>query len=784
MNRRAIAMPTLFRHIRTRMMVVFLLLLALVLGAVLWAVYRASLANARSQVEAEFNLAGRTFVRLMAQRSAFLGQGAEVLAGDPAFQRALRTADQAGVEAALAASAPRFKADLAMLVSLDGRVLASSRYPDAFGEPFPCPRMLQEAQDLGGGSGYVRLEGQAYQVVLAPVRAPEPVAWLVLGFPVDDALAQEFQALAGAGVNFLSVGDEGARVLASSLAGPMRQAATGWLARFDGVDYGMRRARLGADDYWAHFVKLDSASAPDYVAVLTLSLDEALAPYRRLGDALAVISVLALLAFAYGAAVLARRLTQPIHDLALALRRVGRGRYDTRVQVPRQDELGELAEGFNRMAGEIAARERQVAYLAYHDALTGLPNRASFVAGINQDRADGILGPSVMLVACLARLRVINVSLGFAVADGLVQGLARRIQARDDWRVARLGGEKFAFLCPLSPGVDRDDWEVRVRAAVEVPLEHDGQRFDLGMHLGSAVYPGDGDNPEILLRRAEQAMQHGTRAVGAHVAWQPEFDAGGARRLALLNDLRDGIESGQLLASYQPKARLTDGRLVACELLVRWEHPIHGLVQPDDFIPAAEQSTLIRPLSRWVIDTAAAQAAAWRTGAGEIAVGVNLSARNLADHEVVEQIANALARHRLPPSALIVEITESALMDDAETAIGVVRAIAALGVGVSIDDFGTGYFSLSQLSRLPVSELKIDQSFVARMLESGPEAAIVRSIIDLAHTLGLRVVAEGVESEAQWQRLVAYGCDAAQGFHLAKPLAPTDFEAWWAERGA
>jgi EAL domain-containing protein (putative c-di-GMP-specific phosphodiesterase class I) len=266
------------------------------------------------------------------------------------------------------------------------------------------------------------------------------------------------------------------------------------------------------------------------------------------------------------------------------------------------------------------------------------------------------------------------------------------------------------------------------------------------------------------------------------VAWQPEFDAGGARRLALLNDLRGGIEAGQLLACFQPKARLADGRIIACEMLIRWRHPEQGMVFPDDFIPAAEQSNLIRPLTRWVIDTAAAQAGIWRDAGREIAVGVNLSARNLADHEVVEQIANALARHQLPPSALIAEITESALMDDPETALGVVNAIAALGVKLSIDDFGAGYSSLSQLSRLPVKELKIDKAFVLRMLESEQEAAIVKSTIDLAHTLGLHVVAEGVETEAHWQRLVAYGCDVAQGYYLSKPIEVAAFDAWLAER--
>ncbi|MEW5768749.1 MAG: EAL domain-containing protein [Pseudomonadota bacterium] len=777
-------MPILFRHIRTRITVVFLLLLSVVLGAVLFAVYRASLANAQAQVEAEFDTAGRSFVRLMQQRAAFLRQGAEVLAADSAFRQALQGADLANVEAVLGGQARRLKADMAMLVSLEGRLLVNTRFPNTFGEAFPCPRMLQLARSAGGAAGYVRIEGQAYQVVLTPVRAPQPVAWLALGFPVNDASAAEFRALTGVGVSFISVGDDGAHMLASSLAGELRERASAWLSGFVADDYHTRRATLDGEEYWARFVKLESASALDYVAVLTFSLDAAMAPYQRLRGTLLTISLLALAAFLYGASLLAKRLTLPIQELADALRRVGRGRYDTRVYLKNQDELGELASGFNHMAGEIAAREKQITYLAYHDALTGLPNRMSFVNALNAEIAARKLGPGVMMVACLERLRAISVNLGFVVADGLAAGVAQRIQARDDWRVASLGGEKFAFFCPLMPGMDRDEWEVRVRAVLEVPMEWQGQLYDLGMHLGSALYPQDGSDAATLLRRAEQAMQHGVRSAGAHVAFQPGFDALGARRLALLNDLRGGIEAGDLFACYQPKARLTDGRVVACEMLARWRHPQHGVVMPDEFIPAAEQSTLIRPLTNWVIDTAAEQAARWREAGREMAVGVNLSARNLADHEVVDRIATALARHALPPAALIVEITESALMDDPEMAVSVVNAIAALGVKVSIDDFGTGYSSLSQLTRLPVREVKIDKTFVLRMLESGQDAAIVKSTIDLAHTLGLEVVAEGVETVEHWQRLLAYGCDVAQGYYLSRPAEAPAFEAWLLEREA
>lgn len=774
----------MFRHIRTRMAVVLLLLLAGVLGAVLYAVYRASLANVRGQEEARFDLAGKALAQIQAQRAILLRQGAEVLATNPAFRQAVQAADLDAMESILASQAGRLKADMAMLVSLDGRVLANTRFPATFGKDFPCRPMIRTAQARGAAAGYVRIGNQAHQLVLVPVMAPKLVAWLALGFAVDDALAGEFQTLAGMGVNFMSLGEGGGQLLASSLADARRREAEAWLEGFHGGGAGLRRVRLSDGEYWAHFVKLDSDSDLDYVVVLTSSVDASLAPYARLRGTLLGISALALLAFLYGATFLSKRLTQPLQELLAGLRRVGRGHFDTRVTLKHRDELGALAEGFNRMAGDIAARERQVTYLAYHDAQTGLQNRAGFVKHVNAHLASGKGEGGVMLVACLARLRIINVSLGFAVTDALLKAVAQRILGRDDWQAASLGSERFVFYCPLAGGLERDDWEVRVRAVLDVPVEWQGQRFDLGLHLGSATAPRDGRDAELLLRRAEQAMQRGARTLGSHVAWEPGFEEEGARRLALLDDLRGAIEAGQLEAVYQPMARLTDGRVVACELGVRWHHPVHGVVRPDEFIPAAEQSTLIGPLVRWAIDTAAAQAAVWRASGRDLAVGVNLSARNLEDHAVVEQIANALARHGLPPESLIMEITESALMEDPETALGVVNAIAGLGVRLSVDDFGAGYTSLSRLARLPVQELKIDGSFVAHMLESGQDAAIVKSTIDLAHTLGLAVVAEGVHSAESWQRLVAYGCDQVQGDHLSPPLEAAELDGWLAERGA
>lgn len=771
-------------RLRTRMVLLTLLLLAVVLGTVFYAVHRAGQAHVQAGADAGLDAAGKAISRLMAQRVEFLRQGGEALAAGNAFRQALREADLDALTLALGGHASRFGLDMAMLVTLDGRTLVDTRVPAALGESFPATELLRAAGRQGGGRGLVRIRDKAYQAVLVPVLAPQPAAWLVLGLVVDDATAAGFRSLGGAGVSLMSVGDGGTRVLASSLEGRERQDMTAWIEGLGGAAAGVHRLQIGGREYLARLVRLDVEAVPGSLAALVQPLDEVMAAHRRLRISLLAISALALVVFLYAASLLAGRLTRPLREMTDALRRLGRGRYDTRVTVRAKDELGMLAEGVNRMAGELSARERQLAYLAGHDAGTGLPNRASLLSGLQADLARGSLGPGVLLAAEPVRLRGIEASLGSAVVDGLLKSVVQRIQAGADWRAACLGGERFAFYCPLAQGREPDVWEARVRAVLEEPLEWQGQRFELGAHLGSARYPEDGTEAQTLLRRAEQAMRHGLPAAGTHVAWQPAFDADAARRLALLDTLRGGMATGQLLACYQPRARLSDGRVSACELLVRWRHPERGLLLPEDFIAAAEQTALIRELAHWAIDTAAAQAALWREVGREIAVGVNLSPRNLADRELVRRIAHALARHDLTPDALVVEVGGDVLQADDERVMSVLGAIAALGVGLCIDDFGAAGASLARLSGLPVRELKIDRTFVSRMLGSSQDAAIVKSGIDLAHNLGLAVVAEGVETAEHWQRLLAYGCDAAQGDYLSRPVPAAEFEAWLEEREA
>jgi diguanylate cyclase (GGDEF)-like protein len=421
-------------------------------------------------------------------------------------------------------------------------------------------------------------------------------------------------------------------------------------------------------------------------------------------------------------------------------------------------------------------RQAQENYrLARYDQLTGLPNRTLFIQGV----ADAVRGEEPrrgsvgVLLIDLERFTEINNTLGNAHGDRLLREVARRLRGdlAGEVLTARLGGDEFAVLCPRTQGVKG---ALRTAAAVQSSLESpillDGVALNIETSIGIAVMGEHAKNSQQLLQRADAALSHarshGTRLEVYSAAWD-QFDAS---RLMLLGQARGALERGEFVLYYQPKLDLQSGRVTGVEALVRWRHPEHGLLLPARFVPLIEQTALIGPLALHVIDLALKQMVAWRRRGIGLEMSVNLSARNLLDHELSRQIAELLARHEISPEELTVEVTESAAMLDPERAVAVLAALRATGIGVSVDDFGTGNASIEYLAALPATELKIDRSFITGILQDARTEAIVRSTIDLARNLDLTVVAEGIESEAVLAHIKALGCTSAQGYFILRPL--------------
>jgi diguanylate cyclase (GGDEF)-like protein/PAS domain S-box-containing protein len=443
-----------------------------------------------------------------------------------------------------------------------------------------------------------------------------------------------------------------------------------------------------------------------------------------------------------------------------------------------------------RRAEESEARrvsaEAGLQFLALHDSLTGLPNRAGLVAQVDAlvaGRADGC-SPLSALVIDLDHFKAVNDSLGHAAGDELLTVVADRLRSacRTSAVLARLAGDEFVVVDSLADPGHLSVLAQRLLDVLAAPVVIEGMEIVVSASIGAATAEGPDDAFERLLRHADIAMYR-AKSQGRN-AWElhdPTTADPAVDRLRLLGELRRGVAAGELRLHYQPRVDVRTGSLTGVEALVRWAHPGRGLLPPSEFIEIAESSGLIRAVGAWVLDEAVAQAVAWQRqvpGGPRVEMAVNLSARQLADPGLLGTVEEALARHRLEPSLLTLEITETALMGDADAALATLTALEALGVELAVDDFGTGYSSLTYLKQFPVDELKIDQSFVAGLGTDSGDAAIVASCVQLAHAMGIRAVAEGVETDVQRLALLEMGCDLAQGYLYARPLEADGVAAW------
>ncbi len=427
--------------------------------------------------------------------------------------------------------------------------------------------------------------------------------------------------------------------------------------------------------------------------------------------------------------------------------------------------------------------EQEMAHRAQHDALTGLPNRAllsdRFGQALRRARRSG--DDVGLLLIDLDRFKEINDTMGHHVGDQLLVQVGRRMQSalRAEDTVARLGGDEFAVLLPSGGTVDHClGVAAKLRGALEEPFDVFGVNLDVEASVGVVVSGEHGGDATLLLQRADVAMYEAKRRGAGVLAYDPATDVHSPERLTLLGDLRRALDERTLFLEYQPKVDLGTGEVCGAEALLRWVHPQRGRVAPAEFIPLAENSGLIGPITGYVLDLALDQAAAWLRQGAPLQVAVNLSARNLADEQLDGLVAQLLARHDVPAALLKLEVTESALMVDPARSRALLHRLVALGVDIAIDDFGAGYTSLGQLRDLPVTELKVDRSFIATMCAEPSNGLIVASLIELCHSLGMTAVAEGVETHQVLAELAALTCDVVQGYHVSRPLTAAAFDAW------
>jgi diguanylate cyclase (GGDEF)-like protein len=683
---------------RKRLLVLIIGLVVVTQTVTLAAVLASTAHNVEGRAAEELRSGASFAQQLIRFRAGQLANGVGVLAADFGFREAVASGDVPTILSAAANNARRIGADMVVLTDTRGKVLASTA-PEEQGRSLES--WLGEASGQRDEPVFRVLGGHVYQFFLAPVRTPETIAWVAMGFVVNDAFAQKLRALIGAEVTLAAHGEAGVTRIASSLGNQHIRPA----------------------DYLTFNQRIDGRG--DLVDVIVQkSMHEVLAPYRDVRDSMLLIDGIA---------------------LALAIL------------------IGSLL-------GRSATR---LIFMAHYDSLTGLPNRVFVRKRIDELLASSArTGPLALVLIDMRKVSEIIASFGHHVGDDVLREAARRLRANvaPDDIVARLGESQFVLVArnctPERAPLYADQMAGVIRSGFHL------QEMSLQLHVaaGICLYPQHGNTADELLQRVQIAIEDADEALAGVATYRTGGDEDHRRRLKLVTDLRGAIEKNALTLVYQPKVGMESRSVKSLEALVRWTHPQLGVVSPGEFVPLAERTGGARKLTSWVLGEAIRQLGEWRRSGLEVELAVNLSAPDILDPTQGDEILQMLRAHRVEATALLLEITESAVMHDPQLAARHMQLLRIAGIRFAIDDFGTGHSSLSQLSSLPVDELKIDRSFMKAAHAGNEAATIISSTIELAHSMGLRVVAEGVEEPEAWNLLRELGCDYAQGYLISRPL--------------
>jgi EAL domain-containing protein (putative c-di-GMP-specific phosphodiesterase class I)/GGDEF domain-containing protein len=767
----------MFRRLRTKLTVLYAGLFGATLLVIAATVYFAVSANAERVVTSELAASGTVFDRLWALRSAELQDASELLSRDFGFREAVASQDSATLQSALENLRQRSGIDLAFSVGLDGKVTASDgRVLGADGAAIASAVQTDDAP-----AGVAMIDGEAYQAIATPILSPTLTGWVVFAQRMDQREMTALERLSAIPLtaNVLDRRAGGSWVGDSQPLAPSERATVGpFIDRALAGKVGPHQLAAADGPAIALVKPLPMLSGPpSAVLLLRYPLARALAPYRLLLEILLAIGAAGLaLAFA-GSWALAGGVTRPVSALDDAVRRLQRGEA-ARVVVETHDEIGRLAESFNQMAEAIGERERQITHLAMHDGETDLPNRLALeqhLASLTE------AGESDIVVAALSidRFAVVRGVIGYELAAVLLRGVAARLAARAPGAmIGRLSSDTLGMIFRAA------DLEVAQAAAagalkaLEAPMRLGESTADVSVTIGLAASRCPKNHNRSPLVCAAIAVSQARAARHKTAVFDADAYGDPAANLSLMSQMLGAIKAGDISVYLQPKYDIRRGKVTGVEALVRWRHPKRGFLSPDLFVPLAEETGHIRPLTDFVLAEAIAHQARMREVGHDLDMSVNISGRLLSDSEFAE---DALAMADKATGRMWFEVTETAVIDEPERALHHIERFADAGVGVSIDDYGSGLSSLAYLREMRAEELKIDKAFILGLADSRKNTLLVRSTIDLAHSLGLKVTAEGVETNEAFALLAGMGCDLAQGFLIERPMPLNDVLRFLAE---
>ncbi|MEM7259417.1 MAG: EAL domain-containing protein, partial [Pseudomonadota bacterium] len=617
-----------------------------------------------------------------------------------------------------------------------------------------------------------------YQIYTAEMRAPTTIGYLLLGFKVGENVANPIRKLTGLNIAIVQTG-KNTLTAVSAFDDAHGHVSPSELLDSNQAGGAVYPVRVGSEEFWVTHLPLTHKDERVFIVLASKKL-KPLEHFLNAKDSVLVFDLgLLVLVVALGA-WLSANFSRPIRRLAVATCSLAKGDYDAEITVSSTDEIGELAMGFEEMRKAVASRESQISHQLMHDQLTGLPNQ-KYVIGVLEKYFSDVSVSCVALIAVkIQNVDHISSSLGLHATEELIGEIANSIVsvAGDANFVCCLGNYQFAVLC-----ANADDHVARKMAMcitdkLDLGTTLGASKITLKSYTGIAHYPSHTRSAENLIRYAMIASVDAKRDKKRTNTYDTGREADFTRYLKIVQDLPDAVERDELQVYFQPKVLIDTGELYGAEALVRWQHRELGFLPPDDFITAAERSDNIKLLTRFVLRRAINAARCWQDAGYSLKVAVNLSARDLLDKGLLSFVAATLDEHQLPPTRLILEITESSVMEELDLAVATLKSFRETGILISIDDFGTGHSSLAHLRDLPLDELKIDKSFVSQISSDTTSELLVSTTIALAHGMGLKVVAEGIEDEYCLRRLAYYDCEIAQGYFFSRPLPETDFMQW------
>lgn len=774
-----------FTSLKSRISVIFLSLILVIQVLSSIAIKLSIDKNARRSVNQQLEVGERVFLNLLQHNGDSLSVGARILAADFGFKAAIASNDHETILSALVNHQSRINADIAIFYSADQNSLVISENLSETEVSEKIAEVIYAAKNDIQKNNFTIFNNQPYQLVAVPVKAPLTIGWVVMGFEINNSLANTLHKLSNLEVTFIS--QSGASPWRST-AGTMSMSSSDQIVKYTSIQPALSTNRnleltIGDVAFGTRYVTIFKNINDSLYVVLQRSIDEATAPFKVLLLNLLILSIVGMLIFIVSILYVSRIVAQPIVELADTAKKLEEGDYTFKVDTSRKDELGKLSSAFSSMRTAIADREKSILKLAYLDEMTGLPNRASFMKELNSAiyQSETNREPLSVLVMNLDRFKQINNVLGHDFGNELLHAVSIRISQvfrKDNDVVARISGDEFAVLLPATNADVAMNIAQKLLQAFEKPIQLDDNFVDITAGIGIANYPAHSNQIEQLLSFAEIAMQVSKAKKCGPVVFDPSFDAGSNVNLTLASELKNSIQNNELMLFVQPKIDLKSRVVTSVEALIRWKHPTRGMVFPDQFIPFAEQTGLIREITLWMIAEASNVSAQWLEKGISIPIAVNISARDLIDSDFPNKVSEILKSMGSNTSLISLEVTESSIMDDPHRAKQTLLHLSEMGIKLAIDDFGTGYSSLSYLKELPVSELKIDKSFVMHIEDNLNDRIIVSSTIELAHNMGLHVVAEGVENIKVWKFLQEMNCDYGQGYYMSRPIPVSDFETW------